>query len=56
MTTSKVITKRAFKGYIERQWKKNSNEVDMFILFDGKHNFVKKSIDYNELHEKLYSL
>lgn len=56
MIQSKVITKRAFKGYIERQFKKNTNDVDTYILFDGKHNFLNKSLDYNELHKKLYNL
>lgn len=55
MIQSKVVTKRAFKGYIERQFKKNSNDIDIYILFDGKHRFIKKSTDYNFLHKKLYS-
>lgn len=56
MIQSKVVAKRPFKGYIERQYKKNSNDIDIFILFDGKHNFVEKNINYNHLHKKLYSL
>ena len=56
MIQSKVITKKAFKGYIEKQYKKNTNCIDIYILFDGKHNFLEKSLNYNELHKKLNNL
>ena len=32
------------------------NDVDYYVLFDANGNFVEKSLDFNDLHDKLYGI
>lgn len=32
------------------------NDVDYYVLYDANGNFVEKSLDFNDLHDKLYGI